>query len=103
MAIATVIAQPVAMRATDHARPSFGASSYDNHPKKPAEFLWVLSARAVMVYLDRRGHPHVHGFGRWMIQPHPHGKTLRDHHPIEIPSGLRKSRAVLIGRLYSRA
>jgi hypothetical protein len=37
MAIATEIVHAVAISATDHPRPSFGASSYNSHPSKPLE------------------------------------------------------------------
>src|ERR1700680_1098075 len=100
--MATVIADPVAMRATAAHRPSRDAGSTASTSRSGRRDR-CDSAGAVMMHFDGRGHSHVHGKGGRAIEPNPDRKSLRDHHPVEVAADDGKTRAALIRRLHARA
>src|ERR1700688_3041105 len=98
----TVMAHPVAMRATAAHRPSRGASSRASRSRSGRRDRWD-SASAVMMHFDGCGQSHVHRKGWRVIEPNPDGKSLGDDHPIEVAPHDGKTGAVLIGRLHASA
>src|SRR5579862_8315130 len=100
--MATVMAHPVAMRATPAHRPSRGASSTASSSRSgPRDRRG--SASAVMMHPDGCGQSHVHGERGRIVEPNPDRKSLRDHHPVEVATDHRKTGTALIGRLYAGA
>src|SRR5580704_18084003 len=100
--MATVMAHPVAMRATAAQRPSRGASSTASSSRSgPRDRRG--SASAVMMHLDGCGQSHVHGKRGRVIEPNPDRESLRNHYPVEVAANDGKTGAALIGRLYARA
>src|SRR5277367_1390514 len=61
------------------------------------------SAVAVMMHFHGRGESHVHGKWGRAIELYPDGKSLRHHDPIEVAADDRKTGAVLVRRLHTRA
>src|ERR1700691_3381833 len=97
----TVIADPLAMRATAAHRPSRDANSTASTSRSGRDR--CDSASAVMMHFDGCGQSHVHGKGGRAVEPNPDRKSLRDHHPVEVAADDGKTGAVLIRRLHARA
>src|SRR5476649_2575715 len=102
MAITTAMTAPVAMRATAAQRPSRGAISIASNSSSGRRVL-SGSAIAVMMHFDGGGEPYVHGEWRRVVEAHPDGKSLRNHHPVEVSAHDRKSGTALIGGLHAGA
>src|SRR5271169_3284217 len=100
--MATVMAHPVAMRATAAHRPSRGASSTASSSMSGWRDRWD-SASAVMMHFDGCGQSHMHGKWGRAIEPNPDRKSLRDHHPVEVAADDGKTGTVLISQLHPRA